>query len=59
MASHASEQGSISSKDLNDPCLTIMLAPKLRLRTPWIHVHVTSLYADPKLDADALRSMAI
>ena len=46
-------------KTLNDlRILTIMLAPKLRLRTPWIHVHVTSLYAGPKLDADALRSIA-
>jgi hypothetical protein len=35
-----------------------MLAPKLRLRTPWIHVHVTSLYAGRKLVATALRSIA-
>ena len=35
-----------------------MLVSKLRLRTPWIRVHVTSLYAGPKLDADTLRSIA-
>jgi len=46
-------------KTLNDvPIWTIMPAPKLRLRAPWLHVHVTSLYAGPKLDADALRNIA-
>lgn len=55
IASHANEQGSISSEDLNAlRILTIMLAPKLRLRTPWIHIHVTSPYVGRKLDADAL-----
>jgi hypothetical protein len=43
-------------KTLNDiRILTIMLAPKLRLRAPWLHVHVTSRYAGPKGNADAQR----
>jgi hypothetical protein len=42
------------------PALALLMQHKQQVGSAdqTIHVHVTSLYAGPKLDADALRSIA-